>query len=553
MMSRLLILSVLLVGCGGGDDADPDASTSDATTTDAPPMDTPGLDAPGLDAPLDDAMSDRDSGPRPMARPGYGACQEHADCDDGLDCTEDSCSFSNRLGCLDAFENCYYACEHRPRASRCGVGETCDWRLGCTPGTICAGREDCEDDDPCTTNEDCDDSARACVSTPLDGDDDGHPAAVCGGDDCDDNSPSSPTYIYDERCDGQDQNCNGVADEEEPTAVAECVERGLVCNGERCVCAGENEMRCSGDCLDVSTDPDNCGFCGRVCPSGIACIDGDCACPHGYCDGECVDTRTSVQHCGGCRRFCTGECIDGECSDCGGPGEACCPTRGCSVVTRADCIDDVCVACGGTGDTCCTEGEPCTSELACDAGICPECGTFGQLCCRGIFCTGSECDGGMCTRCGARGEPCCTDPDTAACDGASDGCATDGTCTLCGGEGGPCCQQVSGNETCGSGRTCSDEVCTSYDVCDPLSRSGCASGQGCFPEADTGGACYISGTGAPGDACTIANDCALGSICLARGICAPLCDRVDGVPGCPPGFLCGFLTGFTRIGVCLEP
>ncbi len=309
-------------------------------------------------------------------------------------------------------------------------------------------------------------------------------------------------------------------------------------------------MLCSGGCLDVSADAVNCGTCGRACPAGIACVDGDCACPAGFCGGECVNLQSSRLHCGECGRFCNSECVDGECLDCGYPGEACCPTTGCEPGPRADCVEDVCVACGSGSQACCVEGDPCSSGLACDGGMCPECGSLGELCCRDDRCFGSECDGGMCTMCGSRGEPCCVDSDATVCDHPSDRCSPDGTCAVCGGEGQQCCLASSGDEFCSPFRTCSDDVCTSFERCDPRNRNGCGP-DGCYPETDISGICYLAGTTEPGEACTIANECVVGSICLARGVCAILCDRVDGVPGCPGGFVCGGLTGFERTGVCV--
>jgi len=44
---------------------------------------------------------------------------------------------------------------------------------------------------------------------------DGHPALICGGDDCDDNDTSSYPGALDV-CDGRDNNCDGKIDPPSP-------------------------------------------------------------------------------------------------------------------------------------------------------------------------------------------------------------------------------------------------------------------------------------------------------------------------------------------------
>lgn len=74
---------------------------------------------------------------------------------------------------------------------------------------------DCEDLGPCLI------LPPSCVSNicdyrPLDNDADGHPPEICaevGGDDCDDADPTIYTGAP-EVCDGEDNNCNRLIDEE---------------------------------------------------------------------------------------------------------------------------------------------------------------------------------------------------------------------------------------------------------------------------------------------------------------------------------------------------
>lgn len=48
------------------------------------------------------------------------------------------------------------------------------------------------------------------------------------------------------------------------------------------------EIACAGACIDVSSDPDNCGACNRVCASGI--------CTAGHCEGDLSGHIVAIGH-----------------------------------------------------------------------------------------------------------------------------------------------------------------------------------------------------------------------------------------------------------------
>jgi hypothetical protein len=83
-------------------------------------------------------------------------------------------------------------------------------------------------------------------------------------------------------------------------------------------CATYQRM-CGGACIQVATDPDNCGGCGVVCGAGTACAGGACSgdCLPGMtaCDRACVDTMTDSGHCGDCDTECPAGmgCTEGTC------------------------------------------------------------------------------------------------------------------------------------------------------------------------------------------------------------------------------------------------
>lgn len=123
------------------------------------------------------------------------------------------------------------------------------------------------------------------------------------------------------------------------------------------------------NCVDLDTDPSNCGTCGQACgdPSAV-CEGGSCLCPDSFTDCEpgpgalCVHDAWfpwDLRHCGGCGRACQPgqHCYEGECrciwllANCGGS------------CTDPDSNPRYC---GG-----CTAEHQCTATTPyCNAGVC---------------------------------------------------------------------------------------------------------------------------------------------------------------------------------------
>lgn len=134
---------------------------------------------------------------------------------------------------------------------------------------------------------------------------------------------------------------------------------------------------CRGVCVDFTTDPANCGTCGRACAAGQVCAASQCSLPAG---APC----TMPAPLGGNDPVCG----DMQCFPAASPGGGVC--------TR-DCANDASQSveqstCGGVGTTCLTgaipgEGQPSASSCtaSCDArGTTPATGG----CRAGMVCTG---------------------------------------------------------------------------------------------------------------------------------------------------------------------
>ena len=111
---------------------------------------------------------------------------------------------------------------------------------------------------------------------------------------------------------------------------------------------------CSGTCLDVSDDLDDCGACGNACGQGLdTCTGGVCGCSDYEieCNGACSN-ENAAETCGSCSNDCTSygstaTCEDGVCHELGdGPA------------STPDSCADVCEAtglachCGESSDAC---------------------------------------------------------------------------------------------------------------------------------------------------------------------------------------------------------
>ncbi len=149
---------------------------------------------------------------------------------------------------------------------------------------------------------------------------------------------------------------------------------------------------CGRDCVDTTTDPNNCGGCGVVVMNGV-CVDGRPGCSGGRqaCGSECVNTNTDPRHCGGCNQAINSRemtCVGGL-PRCGSSNQTPCGNE--CVYTDSD--RDHCGACNQTCNADCDEGRcgewradpnprPCST--VCSGSACIEAGAeYGGACAGG--------------------------------------------------------------------------------------------------------------------------------------------------------------------------
>jgi cysteine-rich repeat protein len=465
-------------------------------------------------------------------------------CDDGNVCTADSCD--QQVGCL-----------HVPAPGACDDGNACTTGDLCKAG-LCAfsGTPDCDDGNVCT-NDLCDPGS-GCQNPPN--------TALC----TDGNACTSGDVCLDGGClPGEEIDCNdgnvcsddlclpnagclhspnlAACDDMDPCTVTD------TCVGSKCVgtqapdCDDKNP--CTNDlCVPKQgcfhqPNADPCDD-GSICTAGDLCKGGNCVAGAPIvCDDDNLCTDDVCAAATGCKFTPnTAACDDGNACTL---GEACLggKCQGAGVLSCDDsnpCTADSCIPSEGCHHApvpgACNDSDACTKGDHCDAGLC----AGAPVSCEdGNVCTDDACD---------PQQGCGHTPNQAACDDGN-ACTTGDHCAAgkCSGEGALQCDDANPctKDSCAPGGGCSHlplegpcndlEACTTGDTCQAGKCVGLAP-----LDCDDGNTCTKDSCGANGcihepltqTACDDSNQCTTTDLCAA-GICVG-----SGVKSCDDGKIC---------------
>jgi hypothetical protein len=570
-MRRILVVAVMLVLPACGDDAGVIAPEDTVPSADVAIDSMPSQDIGALDtSPPEDAGSEEDVAS--SCEPGEGCFNEPCSGPDG--CNSGICTM--HLGEKVCSKTCDSECPAGWTCSLVGGGGDgqyvclsnashlclpCTSSDGCTSetpqacvrypggtsfcGSVCSVETPCPEGYSCqsvetvagTMSNQCmpDSGMCGCTSLAVEsglatscvvenevGTCDGKRACTENGlDACDASTPSVET------CDGIDNDCNGLVDENTCDDGNACTED--TCAGaEGCTYAALD----MGECLDgdACTQADHCEA-GACVGEALECGDAN-PCTDDACDpgSGCVYLPNNLT------------CIDGEACTIGDTCKAgsCVPGVSITCDDGNPCTDDICgeAGCVFTPNALeCDDQNACTAESVCQAGACV--GTSSLNCDDNNSCTTETCDPVQGCVSAPNDTPC---DDVNACtigDACGEGACVAGATSLNCDDGNPCtddaCSDVLGCVFTPNAGDCDDKnACTTGDACvegacvgigslacddgNPCTVDSCLLGDGCA---------YVPVEGAcdDGDACTV-NDACNDSVCMSGVVLS--CD--DGNP-----------------------
>ena len=385
------------------------------------------------------------------------------DCDDGQECTADSCSNgscqnnnrpstescnSNTGRCLNGV--CCGACIGGSSClpgldnSACGGGGSlCE---DCRPGT-CRQGSCCRGNYRCWTGSDCVNGRNDDQNCGREGND----CQDCGAQgQCHDGQCCSGSFACFDGFSCVDGQSNATACGAGGQNCQDCGSAGQCYDGQ--CCSGTYACHDGGSCVDGQNNSSACGRAGlscQNCGSQGQCYDGQCCSGTYAChDGNsCVDGQSNSSACGrngqSCQDCGGGVCTDGQCCS----GATSCWNGSACVDGQSDAV------CGKDGQACadCTPGGTCRAGSCCSGGFCWN----GSTCVDGSSVSECGAGGGDCQDCGADGQcysgQCCSGS-TMCWQSSSSSCVNgESNDEACGVNGLPCENCTMSGESCVSG------------------------------------------------------------------------------------------------------
>jgi len=301
---------------------------------------------------------------------GAGLCQNHEECDDGIDCTEDVCTIEG-ICTNDLVDGLCYIEESCIPAGQLNAENECQICDPTLSNTQWTPRQDvpCDDDNPCTEESFC--NKEVCEGTPVPsccGNGIVEDGELCDGDCVEECVPS--TACAEASLMGSPENCDVQCVE---ALFTECVDDDGCCPG-KCTNAQDNDCldTCGNGVVDANETCD--GNCPTECPVTGQCLQGILTGSSETCDAACISGPiTDCIDDDGC---CAKGCTEAEDSDCQ-------PTCGNGIVEPGETCDGNCPTACFSSSFCSElllEGSPETCDAQCVAGEPPGC-VSGDGCC----------------------------------------------------------------------------------------------------------------------------------------------------------------------------
>ncbi len=292
-----------------------------------------------------------------------------ADCDNGA-CRVAQCD-PGFADCKPGVQGCETSTNSATNCGTCGndcKGQVCDngkCTSGCAPGKKnCGGA--CADvsADP----QNCGDCGVVCAAQP-------NSTALCQAGSCKlqcnpnfDDCDATPGNGCEVNLSSDPKHCGGC---NAPCPTPPIGATGQNCGKGNCVCPA-GRFACNADpgvaCVYNDKDPKFCGSTCKLCPDGDGCSSGSCftpVCAYGLtkCSGQCVSLDSDWDNCGACGNTCdfTETCVKGNCIMKAAGLE--CPS------SHKSCFDD-CALTGLDAANCGSCGTQCIPGRACMAGVC---------------------------------------------------------------------------------------------------------------------------------------------------------------------------------------